>query len=656
MKFIRKHQRVAMFLLLIIAIANLSMIVFATGESEGSSSGRLTDGSFENLKQFTNTYNQFSPSKDSPWKTTAETNLIELLRENKSTYIPGVIVKPSDGEYAAELNADEESSLYQIVSTEPSSIYEWGLDHSSRTASETMALIIGPNQSVVPSKNWGEGYESSDLNSQNPTLRTGYKYGKDQMMQMVAWLKATGQIGSTTENNGLANHGQAIILYSKKFAEHGEFQDNQDQQPFSMTPSAVYTEKWYIWIMTDHNVTTAGETNPWSSYGLNEQNISGGLELDSSKYYLYTVPSGQDKTLFAFTSVDNSPLPGKTTPDPTYGNFLDNVNFQLYHALSGSTTSHGSAVVGNSDGTSSGEGEVIGHEITVDNSVATYVSDGQSLTIKAKISADEKENVTFAGVYYTVRDSDGKGSVTRFLSSNEEGWSLEGNEDATQDLIYSYDLLKVTSAVNLHFVFIKSPLVTYDVNVGKEYFCTPECSNVKEEASNIYNFKPGNNETGLEFVEPYTSHPAEGQNKDWKFMGWQLFDDNGAIALLPGVHKVACNYKQGTGDEVAITQNFVILGEDGSFEEPERSNTSVKWPEKGEILYDDKSSGLTMVAQWRWRQIFVPQLKSGADYVDSKEGGTVSVTSIEHESDENYDKTYGKNGAVSYFAEVNETV
>ena len=66
MKFIRKHQRVAMFLLLIIAIANLSMIVFVTGESEGSSSGRLTDGSFENLKQFTNTYNQFSPSKDSP--------------------------------------------------------------------------------------------------------------------------------------------------------------------------------------------------------------------------------------------------------------------------------------------------------------------------------------------------------------------------------------------------------------------------------------------------------------------------------------------------------------------------------------------------------------------------------------------------------------
>ena len=48
---------------------------------------------------------------------------MELLRENTGVYIPGVTVAPRDGVIAAELNADEESSLYQVVNTEPSILY-----------------------------------------------------------------------------------------------------------------------------------------------------------------------------------------------------------------------------------------------------------------------------------------------------------------------------------------------------------------------------------------------------------------------------------------------------------------------------------------------------------------------------------------------------
>ena len=330
-----KKKWISVVLSVMLILINLPCGIPSADASDVLVNGKLQDGSFENMHAFSKDYVQFEPSSTDPWKTTAETNLIELFRNNKSTYISNVYLTPSDGEYAAELNADEESTLYQIVDTEPSSLYEWGLDHGSRTESETMALIIGPNQEYAPSKNWGEGYETSDLNYPNPTLRTGYKYGMDQMMQMVAWLKAIGKIGSTKNNNGLANGGEAIIVYSKKFAAHGGFEDNQDNQPFSLEPSSVYTERWYIWVMTDHNTTEAGATNPWGHYGSNaEKENSESSGIDLSKYYLYPVPSGQSKTIFAFTSVDNSVPPNKTFEDPTYGNFLDNINFKLYRSLS----------------------------------------------------------------------------------------------------------------------------------------------------------------------------------------------------------------------------------------------------------------------------------------------------------------------------------
>ena len=121
---------------------------------------KLQNGSFEKHSVTTwssGAYAQPDQSKVENWNTTAYNStgtdgLIELFKENKGTYITGITLKPSDGVVAAELNADEESTLYQNVNTSPSSIYEWGLDHGGRTTMDTMALVIGPKQSVNPSK------------------------------------------------------------------------------------------------------------------------------------------------------------------------------------------------------------------------------------------------------------------------------------------------------------------------------------------------------------------------------------------------------------------------------------------------------------------------------------------------------------------------
>ena len=155
-------------------------LVFGAERSTTTTDNRkLQNGSFEEEQTWTNSYQQLDQSKVPSWNTTAyNPTVIELLRENKSVYIPNVIVKPSKGDYAAELNADEESTLYQNVKTTPSSVYEWGLDHGARNGTDTMALVIGPKQSVDPSK---------------PS-----KDGRDQLMQMVDWLIAQGKTSVKT--------------------------------------------------------------------------------------------------------------------------------------------------------------------------------------------------------------------------------------------------------------------------------------------------------------------------------------------------------------------------------------------------------------------------------------------------------------------------
>lgn len=168
-------------------------------EPNGTTVQKLQNGSFEEGGPWTSTSHQPNQSAVPSWNTTAFEGKIELFKENTGTYITGVTLKPTAGSIAAELNADEESTLYQVVSTPPSSIYEWGLDHGARNGTDTMALIIGPKQSVNPSK---------------PS-----KTGRDQLMQMVDWLIRQGKTSVKTS----AGLGEQLTVYSKKICRQRHF-------------------------------------------------------------------------------------------------------------------------------------------------------------------------------------------------------------------------------------------------------------------------------------------------------------------------------------------------------------------------------------------------------------------------------------------------
>ena len=663
----------------------MTMLLPLTAAAEDTSNNRkLQNGSFEEGQTFTKDYSQPDQSAVPSWSTTAFQGKIELFRKNKNTYITGVTLEPTAGTYAAELNADEESTLYQNVKTNPSSVYEWGLDHGARNGTDTMALVIGPKQSVDPSK---------------PS-----KDGRDQLMQMVDWLIAQGKTSVKTS----AGLGERLTVYSKKFADNGAFEDNAGNNAFSLTPSTIYTEEWHIWIMASSRATSG--TNPWNSYGSNAEgsagsgNGSGSTTVDLSKYYLYTVPAGQTETLFGFVSVGY--VDSTTTPDKakTLGNFLDNINFQLYHPLSGSATTHGSAVVGGSDGTTEGEGGSDGHKVTVNDKLATYVTDGQPLKIQAIIKkADAEAGCEFVGVYYTTQDENGN-PKTEFLqlAGNEiedsssltdeqkKGkWIKSTNTDG--DIIYTYYLTNLTSPTDLHFVFIKNPTITYDPNGGKAYVV--ERTYNTEEAENVYSFKPAvlkektggvdttsgatpDNKPKQMFIPPYVSHAAEGQDDGWKFMGWLLTGDKlektgekethvnadqlGKL-ILPAVHTIACNYSVAGATEELAAQHFNIYNGNVSLTKTISKTgdevTGVTWKDNGEErAYANDHKGLTMIAQWRWRQAFIPQVGSGTNYSDSANGGTVEIISVTDTSDDNYNAAYNTNGGKSYHAETDETI
>ena len=658
-----KILRAVIAIICIIAIACVEIVYSATEDDNR----KLLNGSFEEGQTFTDNYLQPNQSAVPSWNTTAFQGKIELFRSNTGTYINGVKLAPTDGTYAAELNADEESTLYQNVKTTPSSVYEWGLDHGGRNGKDIMALVIGPKQDVNPSK---------------PS-----KEGRDQFMQMVDSLN----IDVSTITAGA--EPTQYTVYSKKFAANGTFEDNAGNNAFSLTPSSIYTEEWHIWIMASSRATSG--TNPWNSYGSNATstagsgNGSGNTGVDLSKYYFYTVPAGQTDTLFGFVSVGYVDSIATADKAKTYGNFLDNINFQIFHPLSGSTSNHGSAVVGGSDGTSGGTGATNGHEVTIDNKLSTFVTDGEPLKIQAVVKkADVDDSCEFVGVYHTELDENGNpkteflklaGNViddTGSLTEEEKAGKWLKTTNTAGDIIYTYYLGNITSATDLHFIFIKNPTVTYDPNGGKPYVI--EDRPHLDEDPNVYSFKPIKDTVDEgSFVAPYVSHAAEGQNDGWKFLGWKLMGDivdniseetvlvnadKLGDLLLPAEHTIACDYNVDGATSEKAAQYFKIY--DGNLALNKIINTSangkvsgVIWNDSGEEkLYANVHKGITMVAQWRWRQAFIPQLDRDGEYIDSTEGGTVEVTSVIDKSDENYNDAYNVNGGKSYYAGIDELV
>lgn len=237
------------------------------------------------------------------WCSTASDYVVEIgtLKGGNDAYGLGVKFDkvtynaPSikDGQQFAELNADQESSLYQIVTTDPGKMYKWSLSHRGRDGLDTMALVIGPNQTYAPKKT-------------SPTAR-------DQLMQIVDWLYEQKDVVLDIPDRGCSNE---IKLYTPKFNENGGFVGNVSK--FSWYADETYTEEWSVWIISSDN-------SGWHDYGE--------IDTRATYNYNYIVPQGQKKSIFGFVSVKPAPRANDGQLDKTYGNFLDNIAFKEYYYI-----------------------------------------------------------------------------------------------------------------------------------------------------------------------------------------------------------------------------------------------------------------------------------------------------------------------------------
>lgn len=641
------------------------------------------------------------------WNTTADENKVELFNKDSMAHMSATDSTKNyipDGKYAAELNADEPGSLYQIVNTMPSSAYLWGLDHRGRSGADTMALVIGPNQEVRPSKN------SGSTNSETTSSDIKKNYGKDQFMQMVEWAKSQAKITLPDYSKSISGkEPQNITVYSKPFDLNGSFKSNDELSPFSLVPTDEHIEEWHIWIMTSGN-------SDWSSYGSNDEengiNTYGNInssDMEKLKQFFYRVPAGQTESMFAFVPIDTAyqhQYPGKTT----LGNLLDNVNFEVFNSFTASSTNHGAGSLTDND-----NGHANEQDITDTHPISVYTKDNSTQNLVAEIKKEDiNNNVTFAGVYLTTQNAKGE-SVTVFkplknceIEVNEADWKTdptnENRQTATVTLNgkqvtvsrlkndnkgYVYDIpadmwLKTTdsngntdyvmqiknvsSSMDAHFIFLKSPTVTYDANSisGFEY----EISDTN--TTNVYTFKPDDSSGTVKYIDPVSSRNPDAPDEGWKFTGWKLFDtdgvvkyDNGNDVILSGTNAIACNTKQPNGQPTERT--FVVVDgqrvEDAFNEGVDVVDSknaiigkqwTVKDSAKDSVVYENESEALSLVAQWRFKNTFIPEYQNNVTDTGFTQGETGGTIELKNTDSENY--SVGENGTKSYFAGVGEQV
>lgn len=292
-----KKRAVCGLMVLAMALSLLPTSILAA-DTRSVTDNAIKNGSFEEPAFDDKPSPQWVPGPTFDWKTTAFGKKIEFGSKRngqKAPQLTGAQTIP-DGYQFAELNADEESTLYQYATTVGGNVYEWGLSHRGRYGIDRMAVIIGPKQDIAPAK---------------PS-----KSGRDQFMQMTDWVKNNAvQMGVSIPNIGCS---QKITVYSKPFAENGGFANNADNVPFSKLPSNVYTQEWNVWIIGTGK-------DAWGNYGTNDPAYAAGKLAYSCRY---AVPDGQAETVFAFCSYLSA------TNDKTLGNLLDAISFELFQRLS----------------------------------------------------------------------------------------------------------------------------------------------------------------------------------------------------------------------------------------------------------------------------------------------------------------------------------
>lgn len=466
-----KKRAVSGLMVLVMALSLLPTSILAA-DTRSVTDNAIKNGSFEEPAFHDKNSPQWPANNVPDWDTTASDKLIEFGSRRNGKNAPqltGVDKTIPDGSQFAELNADEESTLYQYAETVGGNVYEWGLSHRGRDGVDQMAVIIGPKQDDDPDK------PSAD--------------GKDQFMRMTDWVRQhASEMGVTVYNN--TGCTQKITVYSKKFAKKGGFQ-NDIGDAFSASPSDVYTEKWNVWIIGTNN-------NAWGNYGTKSSDYAEGNLAYSCRY---AVPDGQSKTVFAFCSYS-------AAGGSTCGNLIDNIHFSLYQTITAAATAGGSGYIGVPTGN-----ESVLYKID-DKMRELVVANGS--TIKVKAVEPESDDVQFVGAYVTRQTQNGL--KKEFIPATSPSWDKV-------DRTYTYEH-PVEEPADIVLVFVKKPMVIYEANGGKQY-------THGDNGTNAVSFAPQVNGDGSTTERaPYDSKEATTAKDGWKFDGWLLARNNKVLPAV----------------------------------------------------------------------------------------------------------------------------
>ena len=465
-----KKRAVCGLMVLAMALSLLPTSILAA-DTRSVTENAIKNGSFEEPAFHDKNSPQW-PAKEVPdWDTTASDRKIEFGSRRNGKDAPQLMGDQTipDGSQFAELNADEESTLYQYAETVGGNVYEWGLSHRGREGDDHMALIIGPKQDEKPDK---------------PN-----KAGKDQFMRMTDWVKSHAEkLGVNIPVTGCT---QKITVYSKKFAANGGFQ-NDIGDAFSASPSDVYTEKWNVWIIGTSNTA-------WGNYGTKSSAYAAGKLAYSCRY---AVPDGQTKTVFAFCSYSAA------TSNKTLGNLIDNIHFSLYQTISAAATAGGSGFIGVPTG-----GKNVYYEIRGSMS-ELVVANGSPITVKAV--EPESDDVQFVGAYVTRQTQNGL--KKEFIPATSPSWDKV-------DRTYTYEH-PVEEPADIVLVFVKKPMVIYEANGGKQY-------THGDNGTNAVSFAPQVSGDGSTTARgPYDSKEATPVKDGWRFDGWLLPQKNKVLPAV----------------------------------------------------------------------------------------------------------------------------
>lgn len=648
----RTKRLISLILIFALLFSTLEMVRFSASTTDTRYSVKhLQNGNFEenvdNYK-FSSNYSQPNKTNVPYWDTTAYEGKFEFFKSGSAHFEVTIkdtelqkdpnyanYKKVANGDVAAELNADEESTIYQRINTVAGSTYTWGLNHRGRDTTDRMVLIIGPEQPVDPSK---------------PS-----KSGKDQFVRITYWLK--NQFGVNYPETGCS---KKYTVYSKPFAASGKFvnENSDENKNISLIETDEINQEWSVWVISSPYCNTKGESttesginkiesvNGWSAYGTNSINnfddIIKGASSSLGYDCTYTVPKGQTNTIFAFCSYSSGRLSGNTVvAAPTYGNLLDGINFDLYQPVSSSITPGGIA---------GAETIKITSDIITGKSMHSVIRDGEHCTLYTKKYEETLTDCTFSGAYVTVNNADGT-SVTTFrkIYAGEYGdfdtLSDEKREEVEKEYFIHkpntvadnkewdyYTKITVKSPVSVHLIYTKAPFVLYDSNGGKEYYFSPnngEGGNLvgfgsyfqADNDTDYYKNSIVDEETG-EVTQKgiYISHAAL-PNENWapgssKFCGWSILesilDSNGnqisRQIILEGNHTVTYDPKTGNGGIVSFNDGENVISD----------------------LQLDATHGVTLTALWKFVNRAQAQTYNSetSEYEDSAVGGYVEETLI----------------------------